>query len=783
VVSARDSEPIQLGSDLSVISENKDITDQYVLDAAGDATGRIRLSTHREIAANETPRLQFSTALIGGDRQADPNSVDIATTLETVDLSTPLTTTRNTTLGVIIDEPISETDFTAEILDDSAQKALQVVEANAHTRIVAISTDLLTPDTYRLRISSSRGSTHVQDLHVDQLNLSVSPAVTTSQLGDDIPLTIATNAKARVVKLKLVSGANTVAEKTLTLDANGSGQTVFEASVISKPGTYEIQIQDSLSGVSGPPAQVSVRPLTSTSVSVQSVTESIEWGESLSIRLQTAPGDTTGISFGDTDTAIFGSLTVRDTDEDGMVVVDIDTSEGYHAAGQRDPTSVITLDVDSGNDSVRAGNIRVKNGHGLTTQQVPVHLGTETSTPNASIEIQSPTAAIKDVWRAPVGTTFSTHQAVATAVEAGELYPSTTIASHDTIIYRIELAGLPYDLSEEPLAIDTFRNLTDPHGNTTHRFSVQLKSASQPPIDLPPQWVIPITGTDMYYVGLRAPLISNVSEPITAIRRGTASHRFYHLAQLDRASAQLDGKKPQLSAVATIQAANESISNATVKTTITPRRFEFANETYRLSPKSDQQLHGTTSVSPGSPLTIVIRPSNSSPSESSYQYTTVVGRSGSWIVSANLSTVETGTNFTASIHDSLLNETIRGTTATTAIVGPYSSDSGSRSRPRSGSGKSKVDTTVDRIVDTITDLNPTEVFPDILTDARKALPVFSDESSGGLTEDENLPTGGTDPVNVGDKMNQFDISKYLRKDVIMISCMLVTAYVMLTRWL
>ena len=123
------------------------------------------------------------------------------------------------------------------------------------------------------------------------------------------------------------------------------------------------------------------------------------------------------------------------------------------------------------------------------------------------------------------------------------------------------------------------------------------------------------------------------------------------------------------------------------------------------------------------------------------------------------------------------------TTATAAIVEPYSSDSGSGSRPRSGSGQFKIDTTVDRIVDTINDLNPTDVFPDILTDARKALPVFSDESSGGLTEDKNLPTGGTDPINVGDKMNQFDISKYLRKDVIMISCILVTAYVMLTRWL
>lgn len=464
-------------------------------------------------------------------------------------------------------------------------------------------------------VNESSGHEATTEFHMRDLGLTATSNTTSVEGGGSFSVSTSSRGSDRPMLFHLVDtgSGETVATKEAQLSGDGEASVAFN-DVAS--GTYRVDVEDTITGITASTDDVSVGETAAGTVSFASKTPTEERGDVVPIVLEfegEAAGGTAEVTLGGSDAGFEVSVDVEDTDGDGRAVVHWNTanspnaSGGVWVSGGNGAASVTT----SVQEPVVAGEYPVTVAYGGEEVDIATAMVRERATDGVTV-LTAPTSA--SGLDSPAEVQSATTETEAVALDERAL-------DHDWVVVRVDATGLG-GYVHDAADIDGANGLT---------LSIVQTDAStgenQDPLEVEAAdaTLIPDQTKDTYYLAFRPENLVKNAEP---------------------------GDEFQVTF--TVDGATNDVTETTQEVTTT---FEFVNGTVSFDtedgtllvrPASGATVAGTSTFAPGTEVTVNLRREGGS-SPFTVDGTATVQPDGTWTTSFDLSDRPEGQEFTASV--------------------------------------------------------------------------------------------------------------------------------------
>jgi len=262
----------------------------------------------------------------------------------------------------------------------------------------------------------------------------------------------------------------------------------------------------------------------------------------------------------------------------------------------------------------------------------------------ATLQLNPPTIERFRSYTAPAGTQTRTLTGLNTITETNQSISSEIVAQSDIIIYELIASGLSGRLeSAETSPARAFRALvSDP--DDSYRVSIAMRTDAKTNLEnssiniqsSEDIWVVTDSANDTYYLGMRVP--SDIDQKPLSMGNTTESN------------STIESDYPQKELLTTVSLHNQlTESNSSTKqilTNVLPGYVQIDSGLSVLpAPQQSITITGTTTVAPGTQISIHLRSNNS---QSAFNQTVIatVGSTRTWEMLINASSMTPDTSFT-----------------------------------------------------------------------------------------------------------------------------------------
>jgi hypothetical protein len=692
IVSARSGNPIVLGADLVVRINEENVTETFRLLQNGAETGQILLTTPARL--NPTDELLLDLAAV----QNTTTDETIDASEHTVRLIEQVAFMRNARTEIIESadsHPVAV--LTGTVGSDDVTQTITVIGEDGVT-LEKIQTGagsqfaVFNPSNHELgeyTLKSNQGGETT--LNIKSLELTATVDETTAILTQGLSgrVTAAVNTSRDITLALTDETETTVMNTTAEIRPDGIGSFMFEPASLSTltPGAYTVVGTDIETGVQTQSDIVNLQRNTNATATFTRSIHTGTRGDIVSIPIRVGVNQTATVRIGkssdtDTDTNadnsdneyVHSTAVIHDRNGDGIITPRINTYAANQQALDDDTAGSVFIIGDETETQVRAGDGNISESNIDTDVILSEDIGydtadaTETAVeselifssgqhkltvwnythgmrhPNdtATLQLNPPTIERFRSYTAPAGTQTRTLTGLNTITETNQSISSEIVAQGDIIIYELIASGLSGRLeSAETSPARAFRALvSDP--DDSYRVSIAMRTDAKTNLEnssiniqsSEDIWVVTDSANDTYYLGMRVP--SDIDQKSLSVRNTTESN------------STIESDYPQKELLTTVSLHNQlTESNSTTKQILTNVLPGYVQIDPGLSvlPAPQQSITGTTTVAPGTQISIHLRSNNS---QSAFNQTVIatVGSTGTWEMLINASSMTPDTSFT-----------------------------------------------------------------------------------------------------------------------------------------
>jgi hypothetical protein len=629
---------------VDIYVDNQLKNDIFSLRQDGSTTGQLLLSTHRRFGSETDIRVDIDAVQgiqTGGTLPSTGQSVRLYNhTIRTTADRRVIDTPGHVAFRIIDDRPENADAATGQSLRilDADNNVIETAQTGVGSQIAIIDLSEYKTGVYTVITENGVETTVV----IHDLELEIIPDKQTVTIGTALrgSATAAIDTP-RVVTVTLVAENDTQITATpATITANGTGRFEINTTAVSNAdaGIYRLLVTDpqtDLQAASDPFWLVS-------SVTGVGFTQTISTGargDIIEIPLRIGTGHTATVTIGNESRDIQASVTVQDRTKDGIVTLRFNTDAAIASALDGSEETVFTLtnlssDTQSSEenyDIIHAANLNAtvptkmdENAVPLSDDIYPMKLQSEATnrsftSDTAMIRVEPPTTEMLQVYTAPMGTTLRTVEEITDAIDNEALTPSGVVARGDMIVYALTAEGFEGRIErDEELTIQTFDRTTTATASVDRYQTPSLSLRyTEPTSSIPNQlnnpWVVTDTPNHRYYIAATPWTPPNV---VSEAQINDSTH--IHLTATLQPGIRVDDIRPSHSAASDDVGMNNSASsgvgraqtepggNWTVQTAVVPRQINFDADQIRVAPLSGQSITGTTTVAPGSIMTVAL---------------------------------------------------------------------------------------------------------------------------------------------------------------------------------
>ncbi|MFC6875062.1 DUF7827 domain-containing protein [Halobellus marinus] len=593
--------PVQDGSidNTTVTSNNVELTDdgdeindEIDFDASQNAStdGTVVLVLQdNERYASDDLEVEFSGDLedLGG-----PHEVAFAAESYDEDLTQDIDSYQGTTIAFYNDTGDEITDYTIEN-DDYFQN----YGSGDNSSVFYVDTDNLETEEYELDDTT-------YNLTVRDLGLSIDLDETNVTTDEEIEGTVEARASSRPITIELLEDGDAVDGETIdNIQLNGQGEYDFsiDASDLDT-GDYTVEVTDDNSFVSSESSTVTVSEAADEEASFENNVVTDQRGDILEFTVEMTSTDTATVVFGSESDGVNATATVIDDDDDGEVTVYADTFNFNNSSADG---QVFALDDDS-DDEIETRSVHsdpLENLIDAGDYDLDVRAGddyTDDSDDVATVTLEQRSTDAFRTWTAPesVGTP-SDLEDINEGLDEGEITQSSDVANGDVVIHQLEASGFEgaFDARDQEDITDEFFTAT---GNFTDLTVEEAdpganQDADVLQLDSENATVIADGENDTYFIAYDSDAVTY--ENGNSIEDDTALDAEFTVINDD------DSTVPDYTSEDLDDDENETISATfeVTEPTIT------VDTPYNVSNAEGQTVSGTTSLAPGTELTLRVR--------------------------------------------------------------------------------------------------------------------------------------------------------------------------------
>jgi surface glycoprotein (TIGR04207 family)/PGF-CTERM protein len=499
-----------------------------------------------------------------------------------------------------------------------------------------------------------RGSGSNVSLDVRDLGLSIEADeneydFTEDEGSVDIEFTARSSVTGRQVEFRLKEGGDYEDNnKTATIDGDGEVDGTF---TIDDEGNYTVEVADLPTDITDETDGIEVSEVTGDASFEQGVF-SDQRGDVTEITFNLQNRDTATLNIGGEDVGYLASVEVTDDDEDGQVTVLFNT----FAPGPANPNAFVMNDDDDDIDSVSypgPGGINAPLAASSYTMNLTEGAVTANELDRASLNLRERSTDNLRSWTAPADASgdFEDGAAIAEYIAAGNLTRDSTIANGDELVLQLEASGLEGAINSTAAGADNPETaLTQLEDDGVLNFTLYQSLGSKPAnadqiefnLDELPAGsteVVVDSRNDTIFMAIDSNAIVDFDEDLEIDDVVVAN-----MTVNDRELAGDDALVPR----------NER-QTVTTEFRVVDNEVEFDADTQDadgddivlVDAAADQQITGTSTLAPGSEITI----SASATGASAFllDNDTIIQPDGTFTASLDFSNVTAGQNFTLDV--------------------------------------------------------------------------------------------------------------------------------------
>jgi len=666
-----ESDTVDAGNFVAVLRDGTTVSPSSAEDANADDDRAVILDFDTQADATEITEINVTTGSSFDDLSGNSISgSDVANQTVTSTSSTAAETQGNITAyeGGNIALVGNNTDEQFEV-QDSDESAVVSRQAPTDAQVFAYDSSNLDAGNNYLVLFNGRTTFTGDDVGVDLRSLGLNQSVdeTNVTTDDEITGTVSADAVDRDVEVTLTQPDDT--EVTTTVSIDGDGEVDFSFDSQSDNGEYTVQTEDLGTGVTTDETTVNISEAAEGTASFdQSIIETPR-GDVVEINVSLTSVETARIQIGDADELnYYADLTVTDGNEDGEVALQFNTNDNSYSVADTptgEDSDSVTVDNNGPASPVLdaadySANVSVNGDEEGVSTVVLTERGTD--------DMVLWTSAGGDYGK------ISSGSDVAPFVEAGNLTQTGQVAKGDTVVHQIEVTGV-YGAVQAELDADA-DNATVALTNVLGNDGVDLTMVQTNPSANQDRKVLDIEATPASAINVVADsdngtLYVNVDTSKAVFDQtdsddwepsdtsGEYSGSGSYSSTSDDVDLE-DGDRFNVTFFvgedsALIDDDDEAVS-AQFEVTDRTASFDSSQETADNEPlvtvqnASNQTVSGTTSVAPGTNVTVRARATGDSPFLKT-QEVEVHDHGDGGVFHANLdfSDVSTGTNFTLTV--------------------------------------------------------------------------------------------------------------------------------------
>ncbi|MFC6875061.1 DUF7827 domain-containing protein [Halobellus marinus] len=433
---------------------------------------------------------------------------------------------------------------------------------------------------------------------------------------ESIEGTVEASASDRDITVELLDSSGDTVDGSTT-DATLSGQGSYDFSFDPSSsgldldtGNYTVHVTDDYSGVEVESSDVTVSEAGDKSADFTESVVTDQRGDTIEFTVETQQTDTATLTFGTESQGVVSNVSVEDNNGDDQVTVYLNTyslwavsETGSSELTESSSTSLWSVDDDS-DDEVRNWDLTTNTSDLIDAGEYDLEArpdagvsGTE-STDVETVSLQDRGTTEFRTWTAPDDVSISDLEDVSEAVENGELTQSSEIANGDIVVHELQSSGLEGALGAEQTedVTDRFYTIKDAGvydltveqseaGANQQAFEVLLNESNTT--------VIADGANDTYYVLFDTDEINTTrsDQDIPDDEGLTANFTVYNDNGFDFAPDDLDDDEDAETLV-DYEVVEPELSVGTP---------------YNVSDAAEQTVSGTTTLAPGTELTLRVR--------------------------------------------------------------------------------------------------------------------------------------------------------------------------------
>ncbi|MGQ4554753.1 BGTF surface domain-containing protein [Halobellus sp. GM3] len=444
-----------------MIAGGTNVTGRYALDADGSADGQVVLSADTALGPRDEVRVEIGAVNDSIDTETiTPGVVDVT----------------------VADAVVSETDATTNIYENATVAFLSTDGSADHDQAFEVETDAgafvfagrtgpgsqaFVFDTAARNWSGTYAvETYLADGSVDRraafsirdLGLGVAAADRTVTTDEAIEGAVLANAAGRSVEIELRrrgDGGAVVARTNRTLSGNGETPFEFPAESVSSggPGNYTVNVTDVGTGAIAGSERIRVVDAAARTAALRSAIVTEHTGDVADVVVDLTYAETATVTVGSPAVGFRANVTAADRDGDGSVRLRVNTAAAVGATGLPDdggdvfdvrgidggdsPDEIIAADLDDDNrasDALDPGEYGLSVRAGEDSSDAAEDFGT--------LVLERPAPGGITNWVAPAGTELDDYRSVSSAIDEGRLTRAADAAVGDVVVHRIVAPGL-----------------------------------------------------------------------------------------------------------------------------------------------------------------------------------------------------------------------------------------------------------------------------------------------------------------------------------------------------
>ncbi|WP_336024837.1 BGTF surface domain-containing protein [Halobellus salinisoli] len=505
------------------------------------------------------------------------------------------------------------------------------------------------------------------DLELDTYDLNGEANLTVRDLGlsvevDDVNVTteetidgtVEASASNRPVTIELLdSNDEEVANQTTTL--SGQGNYDFSFSAVSETGDYTVEVTDDNSGVTTESSTITVSEAADDDADFVENTITDQRGDVAEVSVEMDSTDTATVTLGTSSQGVVSNVTVEDGDNDGEVTFFVNTYQLQQTEttsgtlGESDGYNIYSVDSDS-DDEIVASDLTTNVSNLIDAGEYDLEItagdsATADSTGVGTLILEERDTTEFRTWTAPDGASISDLEDVSEAVEDGELTQSSEIANGDVVVHELQASGFEGALgaqSNEDVT-DTFFNNVGP-SNGIYNLQVEQTDAgaNQEPwsvnVGSDNTTVVADGDNDTYYVLFDTDNVNLTGEdaPSSGIPDDeslTANFTVYDNSSTDFLADDADEDQ------------STTVDYDVVEPTLS------VSAPYNVTNAAEQDVGGTTSLAPGTELSLRVRSTDGTSPSFLKTASPVVQPDGTWSASLDFSEQSVGDTYEIVIND------------------------------------------------------------------------------------------------------------------------------------